>query len=321
MINSFFPWIGGKKLMRDIILERFPIEYDRYIEVFGGAGWILFAKAPELFEVYNDYNSNLTNMFYVVKYKPLAFLEALGWLPLNGKEEFRMLLDWNKKKDFTIPHEEEEKYLAEKYLPELEYEEYLKVIGEQAELGDVEKAVMFYKLIRYSYAGGNTSYNGQPVNILQTYRNIWLANRRLNDNGVKGIGDMKQIKGVRGKGVVIQNRSYEELIKMYDRPSAFFYCDPPYYGTERLYTERFSLEDHYNLHKVLSEIQGKFMVSYNDCPFIRELYKDFHIENFERLNSISQRYNPGDMFAELLITNYDIDERKNKQPSQISLLS
>lgn len=44
-MNSFFPWVGGKKLMRDIILERFPVKYDRYIEVFGGAAWILFAKS------------------------------------------------------------------------------------------------------------------------------------------------------------------------------------------------------------------------------------------------------------------------------------
>ena len=306
--------------MRDNILEMFPLNYDRYIEVFGGAAWILFAKKPEAFEVYNDYNSCLTNMFYVVKYRPLAFLQELGWLPLNGKEEFQMLLEWKKKRDFTVPYLEDEEILATRYLSELELQEYMQVVGEQTQLGDVTKAVIFYKLIRYSYAAGNSSFNGQPVNILQTYRNIWLANRRLNDNGVKGIAGVKQIDGERGKGVIIQNRSYDSLIQMFDRPTAFFYCDPPYYGTEKLYTERFSLDDHYNLHKILSRIEGKFMLSYNDDPFIRELYKGFHIQRFERLNSISQRYNPGDMFAELVITNYDPNERKNKQPNQISLL-
>lgn len=319
-MNSFFPWIGGKKLMRDIILEMFPLNYDRYIEVFGGAAWILFAKKPEAFEVYNDYNSYLTNMFYVVKYRPLAFLQELGWLPLNGKEEFQLLLDWKRKADFSVPYLEDEERLAKRYLSELELDEYMKVVGEQAELGDVAKAVMFYKLIRYSYAGGNTSYNGQPVNILQTYRNIWLANRRLNDNGIKGVSGVRQIEGASGKGVIIQNRSYDALIKMYDRPSAFLYLDPPYYGTEKHYTAHFSLDDHYNLHSILSQIEGKFMLSYNDHPFIRDLYKDFHIQRFERLNSISQRYNPGDMFAELIITNYDPNERKNAQPNQISLL-
>ena len=36
-MNSFIPWIGGKKLLRDQIIARFPAEIGRYIEVFGGA--------------------------------------------------------------------------------------------------------------------------------------------------------------------------------------------------------------------------------------------------------------------------------------------
>ena len=43
-MNSFISWIGGKKLLRKKILEQFPEDYDRYIEVFGGAGWVLFGK-------------------------------------------------------------------------------------------------------------------------------------------------------------------------------------------------------------------------------------------------------------------------------------
>ncbi|MGL6217217.1 MAG: DNA adenine methylase, partial [Lacrimispora sphenoides] len=44
-MNSFISWIGGKKLLRKKILEQFPDSdsFKRYIEVFGGAGWVLFA--------------------------------------------------------------------------------------------------------------------------------------------------------------------------------------------------------------------------------------------------------------------------------------
>ena len=35
-----------KKALRDEILARFPLNYKRYIEVFGGAGWVLFHKPP-----------------------------------------------------------------------------------------------------------------------------------------------------------------------------------------------------------------------------------------------------------------------------------
>lgn len=43
-MNSFISWIGGKKLLRKKILEQFPEQesFNRYIEVFGGAGsdWV-----------------------------------------------------------------------------------------------------------------------------------------------------------------------------------------------------------------------------------------------------------------------------------------
>ena len=45
------------------------------------------------------------------------------------------------------------------------------------------------------------------------------------------------------------------------------------------------------------------MVSYNDCSFIRELYRDFYIFSFERQDSLSQK--KGKKYGELIMTNYD----------------
>ena len=47
IINSFIGWVGGKRTLRKIILSKFPKTFTRYIEVFGGAGWILFAKEKQ----------------------------------------------------------------------------------------------------------------------------------------------------------------------------------------------------------------------------------------------------------------------------------
>ncbi len=55
-MDSYIPWVGGKRALRDIILACFPPEFTRYIEVFGGAAWVLFHKRPGPFEVYNDFN-------------------------------------------------------------------------------------------------------------------------------------------------------------------------------------------------------------------------------------------------------------------------
>ena len=46
-MNSIISWVGGKKALRDLIYLRMPKNYDRYIEVFGGGGWVLFGKPPD----------------------------------------------------------------------------------------------------------------------------------------------------------------------------------------------------------------------------------------------------------------------------------
>lgn len=42
-------------------------------------------------EVYNDYNSNLTNLFFCVKERPLALITELGFLPLNSRDDFEAI--------------------------------------------------------------------------------------------------------------------------------------------------------------------------------------------------------------------------------------
>ena len=61
-MNSFISWIGGKKLLRKQIIEQFPDDYERYVEVFGGAGWVLFGKEQKGMEVYNDVNLSLIHI-------------------------------------------------------------------------------------------------------------------------------------------------------------------------------------------------------------------------------------------------------------------
>ena len=55
--------MGGKKALRNTVYELSPASFERYIEVFGGGGWVLFGRPPDpkVMEVYNDFNSNLTN--------------------------------------------------------------------------------------------------------------------------------------------------------------------------------------------------------------------------------------------------------------------
>lgn len=112
--------------------------------------------------------------------------------------------------------------------------------------------------------------------------------------------------------VLIENRDFEKLIGQYDSPTSFFYCDPPYFATENYYKDvGFTAKDHLRLRDTLMNIKGKFLVSYNDCLEIRELWEnpDIYIEEISRLNNLAQRYDGGCQYAELLISNYDTSVR------------
>lgn len=89
-----------------------------------------------------------------------------------------------------------------------------------------------------------------------------------------------------------------------------YHCTEGYYSN--IGEDGFTEKDHIRLRDALLSIQGKFLLSYNDDGFIRELYDapGIQIEPVTRLNNIRQRYDPNCQFAELLIANYDLHERE-----------
>ncbi|WP_418431381.1 DNA adenine methylase [Blautia sp.] len=64
-------------------------------------------------------------------------------------------------------------------------------------------------------------------------------------------------------------------MRRYDRPETLFYVDPPYFQAEKYYAEGFGETDHIRLKEVLDKMQGRFVLTYNDCPFVRELYRQY----------------------------------------------
>lgn len=65
-MRSPIGWVGGKSKLTKILLPLFP-EHKCYVEVFGGAGWVLFAKDPSKVEILNDYDEELMNFWSVVQ--------------------------------------------------------------------------------------------------------------------------------------------------------------------------------------------------------------------------------------------------------------
>lgn len=93
-----------------------------------------------------------------------------------------------------------------------------------------------------------------------------------------------------------------DILTRYDRPDTLFYLDPPYHGFEDFYGKNvFSQEDYAALKDILKNMKGKFIMSMNDTPYIRETFADFNIEEVLVLYTINKNSNK--KVTELLIAN------------------
>jgi DNA adenine methylase len=102
-------------------------------------------------------------------------------------------------------------------------------------------------------------------------------------------------------GVVIECLSYADFIERYDRPETLFYLDPPYWGTESYYgKELFSREDFARLAEQLAGIKGRFVLSINDVPEIRQIFGRFARRKVK--TTYTARGGHGKPAAELIIT-------------------
>lgn len=97
----------------------------------------------------------------------------------------------------------------------------------------------------------------------------------------------------------IWNKDYKEVMEIINKPKGknrgsgnsemeyVVYQDPPYFGTECVYKNgSFLKEDHEILSKMNHESKHWIFLSYNDCPEVRELYKDWYMlemDNYYKL--------------------------------------
>lgn len=251
-LNSFIGWIGGKRALRKVILAKFPSNIGRYIEVFGGAGWVLFGKdaVPNQLEVFNDADGQLINLYRCVKYHPQAVSDALALMPTSRELFF-------------------------------DAKEQLTTRG----LTDIQRAARSLYAIKTSFGSGRKNFATRPKSIDNTRDYLVTVQARL-------------------RNVIIENMSYRQLIPLYDKADALFYCDPPYVGTEKHYDVPFGLQEHEELAQILKGIKGRFVLSYNDAPLVRELYSWAHIDTATRPNTLAGNSKNTDSYHEVIITNF-----------------
>lgn len=162
---------------------------------------------------------------------------------------------------------------------------------------DFERAVRFFYLNRSGIAKGNSSYgtgwrHSKEHNTASTYQSA-----------------CKRIKefGKRMSNVMIDNRDFREIIRVYDSPTTLFYVDPPYIDREHRYKltaadKENPMQLHYDLAGELNKIQGKAVVSYYEHPLLDELYEGWYKEKFSAVRQVVNGNN--NTSEEMILMNY-----------------
>ncbi len=158
-------------------------------------------------------------------------------------------------------------------------------------LTDLERAARFLYLQRLAFGGKIAG------------RNFGVSAGRPARFDLTKLVPMLEDVHDRLAGVTIECLDYKDFISRYDGSDVLFYLDPPYYGCEGDYgVHLFSRDEFTVMAAQLAGLQGRFLLSLNDHPAVREIFKGFEIRAVETTYSITQ--NGTQAASELIIANY-----------------
>jgi DNA adenine methylase len=168
-------------------------------------------------------------------------------------------------------------------------------------LTDLERAGRFLYLQRLAFGGKVAG------------RSFGVDNSGPSRFDVTKLGPLLDQIHERLAGVVIECLPWVDFVERYDSPTTLFYLDPPYWGSETDYGAGvFTRADFMGLATRLSEIAGKFLLSVNDVPEMRETFSRFGIE------SVATRYTvsggKGIEVAEIVVTGPSPDAAAGARP-------
>jgi DNA adenine methylase len=140
---------------------------------------------------------------------------------------------------------------------------------------DLERAARFYVLQKLAYAGKVT---GRSFGVSGESRFDIGRQRRVLESVHRRLA-----------AVVVECLPWHEFVERYDRPGALFYLDPPYWGGEEDYGKAmFGRADFRRMAEQLRGIKGRFLLSLNDVPAIREIFAGLAIEEVTTTYTISR---------------------------------
>lgn len=258
--------IGGKNKSKDLLYQKMP-KHEIYIEPFLGSGAVLIGKPKANAEMAYDLNPHVINFYKVLQDNPEKFW---GCLQLS-------MFDFS-----------EDKFQFHKRM-----------------LGHITtpphcQAVDFYIVTKFSMNGivrfnkkgeCNSSFCG-TVKGRGIYTREWFDAVRE-----------------RIKDVNFYVQDYKETLKVASNfgTEAFCFLDSPYESVRTVYLADYWKQDRFiEYAEAVDTLKCNWLMTINDTPFIRDLFKGYNIIPHELFYSCSQTNEGRGMKKELLIANYDL---------------
>ena len=185
------------------------------------------------------------------------------------------------------------KYHLDELIKELQWlpnsREIFLALKESHSMTDIQRAARWYRLQTLSFGGNGDSYGAQRRSGGGVNRSRHLLMEKL------------EALNLRLDRVNIEHLDWERCVKIYDGPGTFFFIDPPYVGGHIKNYAAWSITDIERLRDTLDSLKGDYLLTINDSPEIRELFKGKKIRSLERVRGIANKNGSAGVYRELLV--------------------
>ncbi len=154
---------------------------------------------------------------------------------------------------------------------------------QQPGLTDIQRAARWYFRNKVSFGGGMDSFG-------------------CGGAGGSREGRMEAIRqlSLRLDKTIIENRTWERFLELYDRPRTFFFCDPPYTECSDTAYKAWQESDVMKFRERLGRLKGGWMVTLNDCTSNRQIFAGCEIESVTRARGINNKEGAA-LYREIII--------------------
>ncbi|MBN2825520.1 MAG: DNA adenine methylase [Campylobacterales bacterium] len=270
MCKPIIKWVGGKRQLINELKRLMPPKYNRYFEPFIGGGALFFELKPQNAFI-NDYNSELINLYQVVRDNPNA-----------------LIVD-------VCEHKNEVEYYYEIRALDRDREIFDK-------LSDVKRASRFLYLNKTAFNGLYRVNSKNQFNVpFGRYKN---PNYCVPDNIMACSELFKNTEMTNDDFEVIKDKVQAGDFVYFDPP----YIPLTATSSFTTYTDKGFDEDmQFRLKELCDSIDKKgayFMLSNSSVKLVYELYESYNIHEVKAKRSINSNGNGRGKITEMVVINY-----------------